>query len=135
MLLLSTVLAVDEEQACCEAVVSPGMPFLDQDGNLPGWLGIELMAQTVAAWGGRQARSEHRDVDIGLLLGSRKYHAALDVFPAGARLIVHARKIVRDGNMGAFHCTISIAGNIVAEAQLNTYMPDRKELQQILECR
>jgi predicted hotdog family 3-hydroxylacyl-ACP dehydratase len=132
MLLLSKVLAVDEERVCCEAVVSPGMPLLDEKGNLPGWVGIELMAQTVAAWGGRQARSEDREVGIGLLLGSRKYHATLHTFPAGARLIIDAKKIVRDGNMGVFHCTISLDGSTVAEAQLNTYMPDNQELQEIL---
>lgn len=135
MLLLSGVLSVDEEGARCEAVVSKDMPFADRQGNLPGWVGIELMAQTIAVWGGRNAQSEGRPVDIGLLLGSRKYTSKLNAFPCGARLIIAAEKIIRDGNMGVFHCTISFNQCTVAEAQLSTYLPPADELQQILERR
>ncbi len=133
MLLLTTVLSVDEERACCEAAVSEEMPFIDRQGNLPGWVGIELMAQTIAVWGGQHAKSENRAVGVGMLLGCRKYISKVSDFPAGARLIINAEKIIQDGNMGVFHCTISCSECTVAEAQLSTYLPDAVELKQILE--
>ena len=44
--------------------------LLDERGNLPAWVGLELMAQTIAAWAGmRPGRGE--PVRIGMLLGSR----------------------------------------------------------------
>ena len=132
MLLLSAVVSVDEERSCCEALVSSAMPFVDNNGDLPGWVGIELMAQTIAVWGGRHSENYKRDVNIGLLLGSRKYESLLEAFPAGSQLVIDAEKVILDGNMGVFQCTISLSGKIVASAQLNTYLPEKEELKQIM---
>jgi len=132
MLLLSSVVSVDDEGSCCEAFVSKDMLFVDDNGDLPGWVGIELMAQTIAVWGGRYSENENREVRIGLLLGSRKYESQAEVFPAGSNLIVNAEKIILDGNLGVFKCTITLKGKIVANAHVNTYLPDKAELQQIM---
>ena len=51
MSLLDRVLAVDEEQALAEVDVGPASLFAQADG-VPAWVGIEYMAQTVAAWAG-----------------------------------------------------------------------------------
>lgn len=55
MLLLEEVVRVGEDTAvCCVTVASGGVlaPFLDPQGNLPGWFALELMAQTVGVWSG-----------------------------------------------------------------------------------
>ncbi len=133
MLLLSSVVSVDENGSCCEAYVARELPFVDDNGDLPGWVGIELMAQTIGVWGARHAENAGHDVNIGLLLGSRKYESQVGVFPAGSRLIVTAEKVLLDGNMGVFQCAIHLDDKIVANAQVNTYLPGKEELQQILE--
>lgn len=54
MLLLEEVVSVSDDSAVCRVTVSPSgvlAPFLDPDGNLPGWFALELMAQTVGASG------------------------------------------------------------------------------------
>ena len=132
MLLLSSVVSVDEDGSCCEAIVVREMPFVDEHGDLPGWVGIELMAQTIAVWGGRHSENESHDINIGLLLGCRKYESQVEGFPAGARLIVTAEKVILDGNMGVFQCTIRLDDQTVANAQVNTYLPGKEELKQIL---
>ena len=133
MLFLDSILFVDAERSSCTAIVSKGMPFLDDNGNLPSWVGIELMAQTIAVWGGHYSKSISRDADIGLLLGSRKYITELDVFPFGVHMIVNAEKIIQDGNMGVFQCSIHLDDKTVASAQVSTYLPDKEELMKILE--
>lgn len=133
MRLLSELISVDQNGACCIAEVKADLPFVDSSGNLPGWVGIELMAQTIAVWGGWQARNEHRDRNIGLLLGSRKYESNCETFSTCARLVVNADLVIRDGNMGVFQCTIADGAQVVAKAQVNAYMPDSSELQQVLE--
>ena len=48
MLLLEEVVNVTDETATCRVTVSPHSvlaPFLDAEGNLPGWFALELMAQ------------------------------------------------------------------------------------------
>ncbi|MRF68946.1 3-hydroxy-fatty acyl-ACP dehydratase, partial [Escherichia coli] len=51
--LLEEVLEVSEETATCRVTIASGgvlTPFLDANGDLPGWFALELMAQTVGVW-------------------------------------------------------------------------------------
>ena len=132
MLLLDTLVSVDADGSCCEVTVTEDMPFFDSRSGLPGWVGIEMMAQTIAVWGGWQSKNEGRGVNLGLLLGSRKYESEVESFAKDSRLTIDARKVVRDGNLGVFQCTISTRNAIVATAQVNTYLPDEDELNVIL---
>ena len=61
--------------------------FCTPDG-VPAWVGIEYMAQAVAAWSGACNRHGGGSPRIGYLLGSRRYEAAVAVFPVGAELLV-----------------------------------------------
>jgi predicted hotdog family 3-hydroxylacyl-ACP dehydratase len=51
-------------------------------------VGIEYIAQTVAALVGLQALREDGRVRVGYLLGTRRYHASRPWFPIGERLTV-----------------------------------------------
>ena len=133
MLLLDTLVSVDADGSCCEMTVSQSTPFLNEDSSLPGWIGIELMAQAIAVWGGWQSKNENRDVNIGMLLGSRKYESQVKAFPQNSRLIVKVTKIIRDGNLGVFDCSISLNEKVVSKAQVSTYLPDEDDLKTILE--
>ena len=48
MLLIEEILACDDQGIETRLVVRPGL-FTDADGALPAWIGVELMAQSVAA--------------------------------------------------------------------------------------
>lgn len=56
MILIDQVLSFDEEQVHTRTTVKPGGLFNRPDGSLPAWVGIELMAQSVAAYAGCRAR-------------------------------------------------------------------------------
>ena len=56
------------------------------DGQAPVWLGIELLAQTIAAHGGLLAQAAGRPPRAGLFLGSRRLHLAVDRLPTGCVL-------------------------------------------------
>lgn len=52
MLLLEDVVSVSDDSAVCRVTVSPSgvlAPFLDPDGNLPGWFALELMRKPSAS--------------------------------------------------------------------------------------
>ncbi|EAN8120814.1 3-hydroxylacyl-ACP dehydratase, partial [Salmonella enterica] len=87
------------------------------------WLGLELMAQSVAAYAGCQARRQGRPVEMGFLLGTRKFECNVEAFPAGAQLHIHALRSLEDENgMGVFECHLRGEG-IDASARLNVYRP------------
>ena len=60
------------------------------DGSLPAWVGVEIMAQSVAAFAGCHARQADQPVELGFLLGTRSYQCNVEAFPAGADLRVRA---------------------------------------------
>ncbi|CAM3276091.1 3-hydroxylacyl-ACP dehydratase [Pseudomonas floridensis] len=123
MILIDQVLAFDDEQIQTRLTVRADGIFNEPDGSLPAWVGVELMAQSVAAFAGCQARSKGEPVKLGFLLGSRKFDCDVSHFPAGSELHIHAvRSLQDDSGMGVFECRLT-GVNINAFARLNVYCP------------
>jgi len=123
MILIDHVQSFDEEQIHTGLTVRAGGLFSRADGSLPAWVGIELMAQSVAAYAGCHARQRGDEVEMGFLLGTRKFECNVEHFPAGAELTVHGLRSLEDDNgMGVFECHIHGPG-IHASARLNVYRP------------
>lgn len=67
MILVDKLLAYSSQGACCELTISPSHVFLQSEG-VPAHVGMEFMAQTLAAMNGYQARVEGRPPDVGFCL-------------------------------------------------------------------
>ena len=123
MILLDDVVSFGEEDIETRLTVRPGGLFNQADGSLPAWLGIELMAQSIAAYAGCQARRAGLPVELGFLLGTRKFECNVAAFPAGVELRIRALRSLQDDNgMGVFECHLDGPG-IHAEARLNVFRP------------
>ncbi|MEX6501396.1 ApeP family dehydratase [Pseudomonas zhanjiangensis] len=123
MILLDEVLRYGEEDVETRLQVRPAGLFNQADGSLPAWLGVELMAQSIAAYAGCQARQAGAPVELGFLLGTRSFQCNVERFPAGAELHIHATRTLQDDNgMGVFECRLSGPG-IEAFARLNVFRP------------
>ncbi|MBA1202374.1 hotdog family protein [Pseudomonas capeferrum] len=123
MILIDEVDSCDDEQIHTRLTVRSGGLFNRPDGSLPAWLGIELMAQSVAAYAGCRAHRLGQDVELGFLLGTRKFECNVEHFPADTVLQVHALRSLEDDNgMGVFECHLRGPG-IHASARLNVYRP------------
>ena len=86
MILIDQVLAFDEEQIETRLTVRAGGLFNREDGSLPAWVGVELMAQSVAAFAGCHARVQGHEVVLGFLLGTRRFEMQRRTLPAGCRV-------------------------------------------------
>lgn len=123
MILIDEVLRFGDDDVETRLRVRPGGLFNQADGSLPAWLGIELMAQSVAAYAGCQARQAGLPVELGFLLGTRKYECNVECFPLGAELHIQATRTLQDDNgMGVFECRLSGPG-IEVFARLNVFRP------------
>lgn len=123
MMLLDRVLEVGAEHSVAEVDVPLDGLFV-RDGQVPAWVGIEYMAQTISAWAGGRARREGGAPRMGLLLGTRRYETRCASFPGGARLRVEARcELMGDNGLGVFDCRILLAGDEVATAKLSVFDP------------
>ncbi|CAI1208016.1 (3R)-hydroxymyristoyl-ACP dehydratase [Serratia quinivorans] len=138
MVLLEQVLEVGEEHALCSVTVSVDgvlAPFLDAQGALPGWYGIELMAQAIGVWSGWHACQSAQSPQLGMLLGGRAIHCELPAFPAGSKLLVSVQQLLKDEKLASFECEISIDNVRIAQGRLNTYQPDQQEIIQLTTLR
>lgn len=122
MVLLDRVIEIGEGHIITELRVRDDGLFTES-GAVPAWVGLEYMAQTVAAYAGYRRRLEGQAVDLGFLLGTRYYRCSTSAFPVGARLEVRAERNLEGSNgLSVFDCGIA-AGAISAAARLNVFLP------------
>jgi len=124
MSLLDRVIAVEGERLSAEVVV-PADGLFSHDGGVGAWVGIEYMAQAIAAWAGWQARQLGEPPRIGLLLGTRRYRCGVARFAARQRLQVDIeRGYQADNGLGQFECRIHVDGEELASATLTVFGPN-----------
>lgn len=124
MCLLDRALEAGAESLLAEVTISESSLFYDGNG-IGGWVGIEYMAQAVAAWGGWQARLRGEAPKLGFLLGSRRYLCARPYFRVGETLRVEVhRQFAADNGLGQFDCRIEIDGVEIATAALTVFEPE-----------
>lgn len=98
-----------------------------QDGGVPSYVGIEYMAQAVAAWNGLIARQNNLPGGIGYLLGTRKMKLLIENFKEGSHLEIKGRCKFTDGEIASFDCSIHLDGTEVASAALTVFQPKNQE--------
>ena len=102
----------------------PAQGLFNGDDGVPAWVGIEYMAQAVAAWSGARARAGGGSPKIGYLLGSRRYEAAVPKFDVGSELRVLAQcELMADNGLGMFDCRIELDGRVLATGRLSVFEP------------
>lgn len=123
MVLLDRVLSADEENLCAEVGIRAGSLFCGADG-VGGWVGIEYMAQAIAAHAGYMARMRGEAVKIGFLLGSRRYTCARPAFAIGSVLQIAVHKLLQAENgLASFDCCIRVEDEDVATATITVFQP------------
>ena len=127
MLLLGRVLEHCPEYTVCEVEVERSRLFVGADGRVPVWVGVEYMAQCIAAHGGLVARALDDPVRPGLFLGTRRVQFSIDAFEAGDVLRVTARHLRGDLGLASFACRLERGAELVAEGNLSVYVVERME--------
>jgi predicted hotdog family 3-hydroxylacyl-ACP dehydratase len=126
MLLLDRALSMDDESFEAELEIRPESEFC-VDGRVGAWVGIEYMAQAVAAFAGAEAISKGQTVKVGFLLGTRQYRCSVPYFKAGSRLRIRVKKVLHDPQgLSVVDCSIQLgSGEELASASLTVFeVPD-----------
>jgi len=132
MILIDRLVQTDGSKTVCEVTISPHSMFA-QAAGVPAFVGIEYMAQTVAAHGGYQSYLEGRPIAVGLLLGTRRLQTHCQFFELGHTLRIEATHIWGQHELMRFRCAIiHMASDAqLQQAELNVFKP--KALQSYLE--
>jgi predicted hotdog family 3-hydroxylacyl-ACP dehydratase len=131
MTMIDCVVEHGATRSIAVATVTERSAFYEETG-VPAWAGIELMAQTIAAHAGLQARARGEPPSLGFLIGARTYATAVEQFPNGTCLKITVEQDVVDEGYAAFKCAIE-TDRVVATALLTTYRPSAAEVAKIRE--
>jgi predicted hotdog family 3-hydroxylacyl-ACP dehydratase len=126
MTLIDRLVEYTPQRSVAKVTITERSRFVEASG-VPAWVGIEYMAQAIAAHAGYEARLSGEPPAIGFLLGTRAYRCELSAFPLGATLTISIAPLVADAKLGAFECAIAL-DDVVATAVVNTYRPFPDEL-------
>jgi predicted hotdog family 3-hydroxylacyl-ACP dehydratase len=106
MLLLDALVDYGSDYIVCRLVPRQDGLF-NVDNVVPAVVGLEYMAQSIAALSGIQALEDNRPPKIGFLLGTRKFDTNVASFECDIELKATAIQAVRGSQgMAAFHCTV-----------------------------
>jgi predicted hotdog family 3-hydroxylacyl-ACP dehydratase len=126
MSLLGSLLAADAETLDAQVRITPDSMFCS-GGAVGAWVGVEYMAQAVAAHAGFAAFQRGEPVRVGFLLGSRRYACTVPAFAVGSVLNIHVRRALQgDNGLGAFDCRITDGqdGSELASATITVFQPN-----------
>jgi predicted hotdog family 3-hydroxylacyl-ACP dehydratase len=125
MILIDKLTHYTESSAQAEVTIGPHSAFFNEQQNaVPSYVGIEYMAQTIAACAGANDLDNQRDKKIGFLLGSRKYQTQTSWFNTGDTLVINIEKLHQeDTGLGVFDCVISRHDQVLVQAKVNVFQP------------
>ena len=135
MVLLDSITDYGDHHLTATAAIGEDHILL-QNGRLPCMLGMEIMAQGIAAWSGAHALDRGEPVRLGFLLGSRKLTLGVSEIPVGTVLDIHITLSLEDNlGMGVFDCSLNCRqpapghehimppGTVLLSGSLNVFSP------------
>lgn len=117
MLLVDRIVTVSDDSVVALATVPRDGPFVSADADPPGYLVLEMMAQSVSAWHGWTCRCAGETPRIGYLLGTRELRCERPTLTPGAQLRIAAAALYRDAEIGSFSCAVWDAPDAPEESQ------------------
>lgn len=138
--LLDRVLTHEPSKTVCAVDPFAGSLFRSRNGTTPAYVGLEYMAQTIAAHGALLERARHatgtigehgatadkpgHDAKPGFFVGARRLSLASPHFDAGQELTVTAVHLRGTSGLLAFDCTVADAatGSSMVSGVLTVYL-------------
>lgn len=133
MILIDRLVEATEQEGTCEVTITPQSMFLEASG-VPAFVGLEYMAQSVAAFGGYHSYLVNAPITVGLLMGTRRWETSCEFFELGQTLRIHVSHIWGKHELMRFHCTITseaASEPLLQQADLSVFKP--RALQAYLE--
>lgn len=129
MIFIDELIDSDAKSAKARLKITDKSHFFNAKRNaVPAYVGIEYMAQTIAAYANVLKLEEGNDVALGFLVSARKYSSSVAEFDLGSELQVNIDVVMKEGNgLSVFDCTIIQDQDVLVEAKINVYEPEDPE--------
>jgi predicted hotdog family 3-hydroxylacyl-ACP dehydratase len=125
MLLVTDVLRHADDETACAVAIAEQVMFVEDDGSVPAWFGLEYMAQCIAV---HAALSGDRKgpPPLGFLVSARGLQLHCARFEPAQTLEAVARKLwVGSGGLASFACSLRDldTGALLAEGRIGCFVP------------
>ncbi|BCD96831.1 hypothetical protein [Marinagarivorans cellulosilyticus] len=125
MLLIKEITSCGDDWLEASVDVAASSLFVSEQGDVPSWVGLEYMAQAISALAGVKAWRQGRKLEVGFLLGTRRYSAVEHSFSLAVPLSVKVVQLMRDeNNLVLFDCHIYRGEKSIACAEIKAIQPD-----------
>ena len=127
MVLLDEILHFDENSIETLVTIRKTSMFIESNGQVPCYVSLEYMAQSIAAYAGIKEIKVNKPVKIGLLLGTRRLDFSSGGFSINQCLRIQAQSVWSDNEIGAFDCNIwdFHSKKSLAKGTINVVQPDK----------
>jgi predicted hotdog family 3-hydroxylacyl-ACP dehydratase len=124
MILIDRMIDATDTASTCEVTITPQTLFIESAG-VPAFVGLEYMAQAVAAYGGYKAYLAGELIGLGFLLGTPQLTTHCQGFACGQTLRIQVTHVWGDNELLQFHGTIqdALTGKLLQEAELAIFKP------------
>lgn len=133
MILLDKVIGYRRDNLETEVTITTQSPYFDDKHQaVPNYVGIEYMAQSIAALAGVEAKLRNDKIRVGFLLGSRKLALHAKQYELGRTYRTQVSRLYQEeSGLAVFDCQIyqlPAAGSdqekiLVATANVNVFQP------------
>ncbi|MGI2178111.1 thioester dehydrase [Shewanella frigidimarina] len=125
MILIDNVLEHRPDCLITATHISPNSAYFDAQLNgVPNYVGIEYMAQSIAALAGVEALLRNEGIRVGFLLGTRKLQMHIDTFTLGESYRTQVTRLYQEeSGLAVFDCQIYHHEILVAAANVNVFQP------------
>ncbi|WP_299082003.1 3-hydroxylacyl-ACP dehydratase [uncultured Paraglaciecola sp.] len=129
MILVDKLECYSAISAECSVKIGQHSNFFNSERNsVPSYVGIEYMAQTIAAYANALKLEEGGKVSLGFLVSSRSYTTQVREFTLGTELHIYVELLLKEANgLSVFSCAIKQGEQVVVEAKINVFEPDNPE--------
>jgi len=127
-MLLDAVLEETPHGVVVSASVDRRHPYYSAEcGGVPNWVGIELMAQAIAAHAGLLGLRDGHAPYVGYLLGTRRYRAEVTAFVPGKPLRIAVERLyLEPSGLGAYDCSITSEGRLLVQASVTVFQTNEE---------
>ena len=123
MQLLTRIVSWGPAELVAEVDIAEDGLFAEPGLGVPRWVGLEYMAQAVAALDGVRLCEAGQGVPPGYLLGTRRLEATDGYFQPGETLRITVHEVLQGENgLGVFSCLLGAAERSLS-CQLTVYRP------------
>ena len=125
MILIDTLIEHGPDTLLTQTSITAQSPYFDASIDaVPNYVGIEYMAQSIAALAGVEAKSRGEAIRVGFLLGSRKLQMHIPNYKLGESYQTRVTRLYQEeSGLAVFDCQIFHQNTLVAEANVNVFQP------------